>query len=132
MKVTAALVVVLSVLCCRDDAVRATTVCAIVATPRTFHQHVVRVYGQVRGDGVELTTLVDADCPGTALALVLEPSLATQNAKALRAAVADLSGTAHRDIRGSFTGRFVWHPDGRPSRTLVVSDISNLVIAARK
>jgi len=114
--------------CKRPEQATTATVCELASNPTRYHKKLVTVAGVLKSDGVENTTLVDPSCRATAVAFVWGPDGYTGEMKVLGAELADLSGTVHKDIRGTFTGRFLWDRSGHPVRTLVVSDVSQLTV----
>lgn len=121
----------------QNDKPVSSTICQLVSSPTDFTDRTVRVDAYVESDGMEWVLLKDDRCAARQINLDYSDTAAeSTNAKRIKEAIFYMRpfGTAYKDIRARFVGRFQWRPESddlHRKLVLVVSSIDNLRISRR-
>lgn len=109
-----------------------TTLCEIVVSPSSFNHKVVRFRASAQSDP-EHAILIDSGCPASGIALHWDSAYRSHSVKLLAGALYPTpAGSRGSEIAGTFTGRFIWNPSGRPARALKLMHVDDLTIRLEK
>jgi hypothetical protein len=113
-----------------------TTVCAVVASPRTYSGKVISITGRVESDGTHGSMVVDDRCIELGIGLTAHNRYRGEETLA-SALGRRYPGTIDKTINAIVIGTFKWNPKEDPPRVLVlelqeVRDVSVVMKGAQR
>lgn len=106
------------------------TVCAICADPKAFAGKLVTVSGEYNSDGIERAVVTDPRCHDVGIA-IRTPRHFRGEAAFLKTLQQGSPGTLDKKVTGTFIGRFIWHPQDIPKRTLELDEVRDLSVTLK-
>ncbi|WP_263368460.1 hypothetical protein [Edaphobacter bradus] len=107
-----------------------TTVCAVSSEPSKFEGRLLEIRAQFESDGIERSVLTDKDCINFGIA-PLSPKRYVGESALTKALSKGHPGTLDKTIIGTFIGKFSWHPDQIPNRTLSLQEVRNVSVVMK-